>query len=166
MYPNSDSQSNSSSHSCLYLTSYLYLQLGLYSSLHLLSLSTQTHTLTHTYHKHTDIRDHIHIYLPALTRINLQINPYTGILKFKLTFKFELTHRHYHKKPPMCQKPNCAGEQKTVPNGKFGLKVNFGSVIMFNTPKIMICYLFLTRIIKSNMIFINFWHMEIFIDTN
>ncbi len=52
------------------------------------------------------------------------------------------------------------GNEKTVPNGKFELKVDFGSVIIFNTPKIMICYLLLTRIIKSNMTFMNFWHIR------
>ncbi len=51
------------------------------------------------------------------------------------------------------------GNEKIVPDGKFELKVDFGSVIMFNTSKTMICYLLLTRIIKSNMIFINFWHI-------
>ncbi len=51
------------------------------------------------------------------------------------------------------------GNQKTVPNGKFELKVDFGSVIIFNTSKIMIYYLLLTCIIKSNMIFMNFWHI-------
>ncbi len=49
------------------------------------------------------------------------------------------------------------GNERTVPNDKFELKVDFGSVIMFNKSKIMICYLLLTRIIKSNMIFMNFW---------
>ncbi len=43
------------------------------------------------------------------------------------------------------------GNEKTLRNGKFKLKVDFGSVIMFNTFKIMICYLLLTHVIKSNM---------------
>ncbi len=51
------------------------------------------------------------------------------------------------------------GNEKTVLNDKFELKVDFGSVITFNTSKIMICYLLLTSIIKSNMIFMNFWHI-------
>ncbi len=54
------------------------------------------------------------------------------------------------------------GNEKTVPNGKFELKVDFGNVIIFNTSKIMICYL-LTHIIKSNMIFRTY---EIFIGTD
>ncbi len=54
------------------------------------------------------------------------------------------------------------GNEKTVPTGKFELKVNFGSVIIFNTSKIMICYLRLTRTIKSSMIFMNFWHIGYF----
>ncbi len=65
------------------------------------------------------------------------------------------------------------GNKKTVHNGKLELKVDFWSVIVINTSKIMICYLLLTRIIKSNMIFMNFWHIgdfywhkEIFIGTN
>ncbi len=63
------------------------------------------------------------------------------------------------KKLPMCQKSNCAEERKNCPNSKFELKVDFGSVIMFNISKRMICYLLLTRIIKSNMIFMNFWYI-------
>ncbi len=47
------------------------------------------------------------------------------------------------------------GNKKTVKNGKFELKVDFGSVIIFNISKIM--NLCLTHIIKSNMIFMNFW---------
>ncbi len=58
------------------------------------------------------------------------------------------------------------GNEKTVSNGKFELKVDFGSLIIFNTSKIMICYLLLTNISKSNMIFMNFWHIWVFIGTN
>ncbi len=42
------------------------------------------------------------------------------------------------------------GNEKTVHNGKFEPKVDFGSVIMFNISKIMILYFLLTRIIKNN----------------
>ncbi len=66
------------------------------------------------------------------------------------------------KKPPTCQSQIVQGNEKTVLNGKFELKVDFGSVIIYNTSKVMICYLLLTRIIKSNMIFMNFWHIRDF----
>ncbi len=41
------------------------------------------------------------------------------------------------------------GNEKIVPDGKFEVKVDFGSVIMFNTSEIMICYLLLTHYQKQ-----------------
>ncbi len=68
-------------------------------------------------------------------------------------------HRCHEKTFYVSKAKLCRGTKKLFPNGKFELKVDFGSVIMFNRSKIMICYLILIRVIKSNMIFVNFWHV-------
>ncbi len=69
------------------------------------------------------------------------------------------TYRCHEKTSYVSKAKFCRGNEKIVPNGKFELKLDFGIVIMFNTSKIMICYLLLIRIIKSNMIFMNFCHI-------
>ncbi len=85
-----------------------------------------------------------------------------NILLFNLG---KVTCRRYEK--TSCVKSQIVqGNEKTVPNGKFELKVYFGSVIIYNTCKIIICYFLLTYTNKSNTIFMNFWHIGDFTGLN
>ncbi len=70
-----------------------------------------------------------------------------------------LIYRRGHEKTSYVSKAKLCKGMKKFTNDKFELKVDFESIIMCNTSKIMICYLFLTIIIKSNMIFMHFWHI-------